>query len=102
MTVRNNKNKVVQFAYGDDNISPMNVENQGLPLAKMTLEDIYMHYQIPQNIKNEDILSVFTKSTISKMKKEKVKLNNSLIYENKDSFKNILFFNIFFYFFNFS
>ncbi len=76
MTVRNNKNKVVQFAYGDDNISPMNVENQGLPLAKMTLEDIYMHYQIPQNIKNEDILSVFTKSTISKMKKEKVKLNN--------------------------
>jgi DNA-directed RNA polymerase II subunit RPB1 len=54
----------------------MNVENQPLPLVKMTLEDIYMHYQIPQNIKDNDILSVFTKKTISKMKKEKVKLNN--------------------------
>jgi DNA-directed RNA polymerase II subunit RPB1 len=76
MTIRNNKNKIIQFSYGDDNISPMNVENQSLPLAKMTLEDIYMHYQIPQNIKDNDILSVFTKKTISKMKKEKVKLNN--------------------------
>tara|TARA_B110000003_G_scaffold14791_1_gene14505 strand:+ start:4831 stop:9345 length:4515 start_codon:yes stop_codon:yes gene_type:complete len=76
MTIRNNKNKVVQFAYGDDNISPMNVENQGLPLVKMTLEDIYMHYQIPKNIKDNDILSVFTKAAINKMKKEKVKLNN--------------------------
>jgi DNA-directed RNA polymerase II subunit RPB1 len=76
MTIRNNKNKIVQFAYGDDNISPMNVENQGLPLVKMTLEDIYMHYQIPKNIKDNDILSVFTKAAINKMKKEKVKLNN--------------------------
>jgi len=54
----------------------MNVENQGLPLVKMTLEDIYMHYQIPKNIKDNDILSVFTKAAINKMKKEKVKLNN--------------------------
>ena len=76
MTIRNNKNKIIQFSYGDDNISPMNVENQSLPLAKMTLEDIYMHYQIPKNIKDDDILSVFTKSAINKMKKEKVKLSN--------------------------
>jgi DNA-directed RNA polymerase II subunit RPB1 len=76
MTIRNNKNKIIQFSYGDDNISPMNVENQGLPLVKMTLEDIYMHYQIPKNIKDDDVLSVFTKSTINKMKKERVKLSN--------------------------
>ncbi len=76
MTVRNNKNKIIQFSYGDDNICPMNVENQPLPIAKMTLEDIYMHFQIPQNIKDNDILSVFTKSAINKIKKEKVKLNN--------------------------
>src|SRR6056300_1697186 len=76
MTIRNNKNKIIQFSYGDDNICPMNVENQGLPLVKMTLEDIYMHYQVPKNIKDDDILSVFTKKTITKMKKEKVKLNN--------------------------
>ena len=76
MTVRNNKNKIIQYSYGDDNICPMNVENQGLPLVKMTLEDIYMHYQIPKNIKDNDILSVFTKSALNKMKKEKIKLNN--------------------------
>ena len=28
MTVRNNKNKIVQFKYGDDNINPMKTENQ--------------------------------------------------------------------------
>ena len=28
MTVRNNKNKVIQFRYGDDNINPMKTENQ--------------------------------------------------------------------------
>ena len=38
----------------------MNVENQGLPLVKMTLEDIYMHYQIPKNI-NIDIISISEK-----------------------------------------
>ena len=28
MTVRNNKNKIIQFCYGDDNINPMKTENQ--------------------------------------------------------------------------
>ena len=26
-TVRNNKNKIIQFSYGDDNIDPTKVEN---------------------------------------------------------------------------
>ena len=37
MTVRNNKSKIIQFHYGGDNMEPIAVENQQLPLAKMTL-----------------------------------------------------------------
>ena len=33
MTVRNNKNKIVQFTYGEDCIDTIKVENQLLPLA---------------------------------------------------------------------
>ena len=32
MTVRNNKGKILQFSYGDDNIDPIKVENQSVPL----------------------------------------------------------------------
>ena len=38
MTVRNNKNKVIQFTYGDDNVDPTKVESQQLPLANATRE----------------------------------------------------------------
>ena len=41
MTVRNNKNKIIQFCYGDDNINPMKTENQQFPLGVMSLEEIY-------------------------------------------------------------
>merc|ERR1711871_1878401 len=41
MTVRNNKGKIIQFAYGDDNYDTTRVENQTIPLTGMSLEDIY-------------------------------------------------------------
>ena len=41
MTVRNNKNKIIQFTYGDDGIDPVHVEGQVLPLVNMTIEEIY-------------------------------------------------------------
>ena len=44
MTVRNSKQKVIQFAYGDDGIDPLYVENQIIPLVEMTINDIYNHY----------------------------------------------------------
>ena len=47
MTVRNNKGKIIQFKYGDDNINPTKTENQKLPLTRMSLEEIYSHFQIP-------------------------------------------------------
>ena len=45
MTVRNNKNKIVQFLYGDDNIDPTKIETQHFPLVKMIIEDIYVSFK---------------------------------------------------------
>ena len=50
MTVRNNKGKIIQFKYGDDNINPTKTENQKLPLTRMSLEEIYSHFQIRKMI----------------------------------------------------
>ena len=74
MTVRNNKGKIIQFQYGDDNFDSIKVENQILPLAEMSLEDIYMHYDLPGTSEAENNLrmSIFTKTTISRMNKQRV------------------------------
>ena len=70
-TIRNNKNKIVQFVYGDDGIDPVKVENQILPICKMTIEEIYAHYMIPSDNTSKDIFtSNFTKSTATRMKKQ--------------------------------
>ena len=72
MTVRNNKNKIIQFSYGDDNISTMKVESQNLPIVNMTTEQLYAHFQIPE-ITSSTSLN-YTKKTIANMKKQKKKL----------------------------
>jgi DNA-directed RNA polymerase II subunit RPB1 len=70
-TVRNNKNKIIQFSYGDDNIDPTKVENQKLPLPQMTLEDIYSHWQIPTDDVGDDVTSVnYTKDTLKRLKQQ--------------------------------
>ena len=67
MTVRNNKGRIVQFAYGDDGIDATRVENQTVPIVGMSVEDLYMHYDI-----GDGITEVFTKPAANRMKKEKV------------------------------
>ena len=74
MTVRNNKFKIIQFNYGSDNIETTAVENQQLPLSKMTIEDIYAHFQLPFDLRNTLFKSNFTKETITRMKKQKKSL----------------------------
>ena len=70
MTVRNNKNRIVQFSYGEDSFDTVKVEDQYLPLSTMTLEDIYAHVQIPVE---KDMLGyeVFTKEATRGMEAEK-------------------------------
>jgi DNA-directed RNA polymerase II subunit RPB1 len=74
-TVRNNKNKIIQFSYGDDNVDPTKVENQKMPLPEMTIEEIYSHFQIPNDETSDDVYTVnYTKTALKRMKSQKQEL----------------------------
>jgi len=72
MTVRTNKNKIVQFIYGDDGIDSTKVECQEIPFVNMNIQDIYSHFAIPD--KNNITSSIFISATNSKFKKQKNKM----------------------------
>lgn len=72
-TVRNSNGKIVQFAYGDDGFDSAKVENQIIPLASMSLEDIYMHYDIAGiTDKEAGVSKIYTKGTVSRIAKQRV------------------------------
>jgi len=72
MTVRNSMGKIIQFSYGDDGFDSTKVENQTIPLIGMSLEDIYMHYDIPGINNEHDVKNIiYTKNTISRMNKQR-------------------------------
>ena len=68
MTVRNNKNKIVQFIYGDDSADAVKIEPQTCPLPEMSLEDIYQYFYITHD---KTINNIFEKKTLTKMKRQK-------------------------------
>jgi len=71
MTVRNNKGKIIQFAYGDDGFDSTRVENQIIPLVGMTTEDIYLHYDmVGVNDQHDELLNIYTKGTIPRIRKQ--------------------------------
>ncbi len=71
MTIRTNKNKVVQFSYGDDSIDTIKVENQELPIVEMSIQDIYSHFAIIDDKTKSKVLSgMFTKSAHTRQKKQ--------------------------------
>ncbi len=75
MTVRNSKGKIVQFAYGDDGFDTIKVENQYIPLAEMSIEDIYMHYEIfGKNAYETTMLNIYSNNVISIIKDERPNL----------------------------
>jgi DNA-directed RNA polymerase beta' subunit len=72
MTVRNNKGKIVQFAYGDDGFDSTKAENQSVPLVGMSTEDIYVHYDIVGiNDQHNDLLDIYAKGTVTRIKKQR-------------------------------
>ena len=63
MTIRTNKNKIVQFQYGDDGFDTTKVEDQELPTVEMSSQDIYNHYLLPEESGNVKTLNnIFLKS----------------------------------------
>jgi len=72
MTVRNNKGRIIQFTYGDDSIDPVRVEGQSMPLASMTTEEIFAHFQMPvDDRKNSIYTTSYTSAAAKRMKKQK-------------------------------
>ena len=71
MTVRNNKGKIIQFAYGDDGFDSTKIENQIMPLVGMSTEEIYLHYDIiGVNDQKTETINVYTKGTVTRIKKQ--------------------------------
>ena len=91
MTIRTNKNKIVQFQYGDDGIDTTKVEDQEIPIVEMSSQDIYNHYLIPEQTgKVKTINNIFLKNTMTRYKKQQVeyaaKINEIVtkMIENRD------------------
>jgi len=75
MTIRTNKSKIVQFSYGDDNIDTIKVENQELHIVEMSVQEIYGHYNVPEEkTKTKSLTGMFTKSTYTRYKKQEEQL----------------------------
>ena len=73
MTIRTNKNKIVQFSYGEDNIDTVKVENQFIPIVSMSVQDIYAHYLIPEEkSKVKTLNNIFLKNTMARYKKQNI------------------------------
>ena len=92
MTVRTNKNKIVQFAYGDDNIDTTKVENQPITLVSMSTQDIYAHFLVPEETgKIKTMTNIFLKNVYARYKKqlsgfmEKTQTYIDLMVEKRDA-----------------
>ena len=91
MTIRTNKNKIVQFQYGDDGIDTTKVEDQEIPIVEMSSQDIYNHYLIPEQTgKVKTINNIFLKNTMTRYKKQQVEYSTKIneivtqMIENRD------------------
>ena len=100
-TVRNHMGKIVQFSYGENGFDSCKVENQMIPLVEMSIEDIYMRYDLCENLsgssstKNPSV--IFTKEIKTKISKQMNDLKpmckkyiNKMI-ENRDLLVNYIF-----------
>ena len=87
MTVRNNKNTIIQFSYGEDSIDTIRVENQEFPLPEMSIQDIYVHFNIPVSIQSEKkdkgLFVVFENAAPSTGAKTKTGANPSTLARHK-------------------
>ena len=97
MTIRTNKNKIVQFAYGEDGIDTIRVENQQMPIVSMSIQDIYAHFNMPEESGKFKGLSIMMlKNTLTRYKKQKQETNDKckmytdfMIQSREEIIKNV-------------
>lgn len=87
MTLRTNKGKIVQFTYGDDGIDTVKIENQQIPIVGMSIQEIYAHYNLPdESAKAKIIGKILIKNTYTRYKKQQEELNK----KNKEYTENMI------------
>uniref|UniRef100_A0A6C0EGE3 DNA-directed RNA polymerase n=1 Tax=viral metagenome TaxID=1070528 RepID=A0A6C0EGE3_9ZZZZ len=87
MTLRTNKGKIVQFTYGDDGIDAVKIENQQIPIVGMSIQEIYAHYNLPdESAKAKIIGKILIKNTYTRYKKQQEALNK----KNKEYTENMI------------
>jgi len=98
MTIRSSKNKIVQFAYGEDGIDTVKVEKQSIPLVKMSIQDIYSHFNIPNDTTSIKSLKKIMKTDVyNRYKKEytetnkKCKFYTDLMIQNRNEIIKTIF-----------
>ena len=98
MTIRNSKNKIVQFKYGDDNFDTIKVENQEVPFLESTTEEIFSHFMFAEvsSVKNKIVNDIFPKPVIKRLNaqsdnfKTKIKPYIDMLIDGRDNIiKNI-------------
>jgi DNA-directed RNA polymerase II subunit RPB1 len=71
MTIRSNKNQIIQFAYGDDCADATKVESQQVPFVKMTLSEIYAHYDYEPDEKENTTKLIFSEDAMKRERRQK-------------------------------
>jgi DNA-directed RNA polymerase beta' subunit len=98
-TVRNNMGKIIQFTYGEDGVDTTRVENQNINLVNMSIEDIYMYYDLVglNEGENKDMLHIYTKETIKRFKtqRDKTKAKCKFYVDELIKFRDELVVNVF-------
>ena len=98
MTIRTNKNKIVQFQYGDDGIDTTKVEDQDMPIVEMSTQDIYNHYLIPEETgKVKTLSNIFLKNVMTRVKKQQVEFATKMsnLVEKMIKLRDIIVKNVF-------
>ena len=65
MTARNNKGKITQYVYGDDNFDPCKVEGYSLTFLNLDINGIYKHYDIPHKNTPDSDMPILKKYSLS-------------------------------------
>jgi len=68
MTVRNNKNKIIQYSYGDTGFDTVKYEKQFLNLMEMNMDEIYAHFDLNDTESNTS--SLYTEDAFKRIKKQ--------------------------------
>ena len=85
MTVRNSKNKIIQFAFGEDSMDTVKIENQDFPVADMTVQEIYGHFMLMESEnKSRNLSQIFAgdKYKLHKQQNDKY-IEKSLAYADE-------------------